>query len=466
MKGQANSFVTDTAVKLLVAQATVEPNQLMRYVDASNRLQPEWRTLLEVVEAGFAFAGTTRNGWLAVDIDGHSPDSVDAAVASVLGLIDWACDVPVFVLDSGSKERIGRHVWAYVNDDGLISRLKDQVGSLPLAELIDVRDAGKKMRPPLGPHRHGGRSEPLDFAVEDFVAFLDEHPQLKEPLREANLPKPSLRDRLSLNAKAILDGHIHQALRNDGRVDRSRVDASIATSAVNAGFTEQEYLQLREHYPSQRAAEEPDPRDYLLRKFWSAKTLPGPEALPAQHRRRLNALKSRAEADPALRRRSRHTDLKVIAVFCNKSVVLGQATFPIALREIRKNAEIGSNQTVQRSLRRLQQAGYLRRVCDPDSRCVTYQLQLSRKETNLTCTGGVQDDWSLSGTIPPRTHPVFMWGMLPSASIEILHGIGEGTTRKALVEKLSGLRSRTTVYRLTKQLCELGILQLEDKLLT
>ena len=271
MKGTTQRF--DELVKL-AALATLDHTRIKRYMPGGEQeLSGGWSNLDDFDLATVPVCGRVRDDWLAVDIDVNCAELADRQVKRVCDLIEHALECPVLVFDSGSRERFGRHVWAWVGPEPASPTLIEAINSSPDT---GVRSGGSLMRPPLGLHRRGGRSLPLNVDCEELVELFASVPTPEPASRPAPKKNEGLFERLNPNAQALLEGDVGPKHRkSDGTPDRSKVDAALATHAVNSGLSEADFIELRyTHYPSEKALEQRDPLGYLRDKYQAAQRLP------------------------------------------------------------------------------------------------------------------------------------------------------------------------------------------------
>jgi DNA-binding transcriptional ArsR family regulator len=191
----------------------MEPASRVLLIDADNR-NGGWATLADALTGGGAFAVRVRPEIVAADFDhntarGDTRQFVDYCRAHHL--------VPV-VCASGGVDRF--HVFVRVADGPTRKLLVKEARRLH----ADVRSGNNRVRPPLSPHRAGGRSELLD------------------PLDPLNAIDALL---------GPLDGlapRFHRLLRfgdMDGEYKSpSEMVQAITTGAVHAGWAEHELLEV------------------------------------------------------------------------------------------------------------------------------------------------------------------------------------------------------------------------------
>ena len=145
--------------------------------------------------------------------------------------------------------------------------------------------------------------------------------------------------------------------------DRSKVDAALATHAVNSGLSEADFIELRHtQYPSEKALEQIDRLGYLRDKYQAAQRLPPSSDPRPAMQETIRGFVLAAEASTQIPSRRRHSALLVLTAMCDKAVTLATYRFPISLRELQRLAGVGSPETVRRALETLNSAGLVRHV--------------------------------------------------------------------------------------------------------
>ena len=465
MKGTTKRF--DELVRL-AALATLDHTRMKRYMPGGGQeLSGGWSNLDDFDLATVPVCGRVRDDWLAVDIDVNCAELADREVKRVCDLIENALECPVLVFDSGSRERFGRHVWAWVGPEPASPTLIEAINSSPEPADTGVRAGGSLMRPPLGLHRLGGRSLPLNVDCEELVELLASVRTPEPASRPAPKKNEGLFERLNPNAQALLRGNVGPKHRkSDGTPDRSKVDAALATHAVNSGLSEAEFLHLRHtQYPSEKALEQRDPLGYLRAKYQDAQRLPASSDPRPAMREAVRGFVLAAEASTQIPSRRRHSALRVLTAMCDKAVTLATYRFPISLRELQRLAGVGSPETVRRALETLNSAGLVRHVESgrDELDCDRYELlvlELFASRDNPSCWG-VQDECLVkrTGVLPGRNHVLFRPAVLSTASYDVLAACTEPVTRRQVVEALTGRAHRTTVYKRIKNLLQIGLLE-------
>jgi catechol 2,3-dioxygenase-like lactoylglutathione lyase family enzyme len=421
------------ALALGFARALFVENQFSLYRgDGTNQLRSGWVSAEQAVRSGEAYLGRTRPHIWGIDVD----DPSHRAFPELLTFLDLA-GLEFFEVDSGNRERPGRHVYVHVPDDpdravdhrrAIREALESRFGRL--LGVIDFREqqGGGALRPPFSPHRNGAT---IAVPVED-----DHEALLERVLGWADhrlLPGDLFYENERTLAAWVEPWLAHDKararaigrplpLKLDGSPDRSRIDCSLALAFRNAGRTEDDWLRTRGpsgSRPSARAVEEgPNWVGYLKDKWQWALGQP----LPFDNLRigldRLDEFEAEiGRFDGFARPKSMRT---LLAAFIKKAKELGKVQFDLSRLEIRdmtghheetihKNIHdpafrrfvelVGSRTEIYHS-----QTYRLRvlETTEPSSR-----LEVQGSDNTLKCGGDLPVLSTPCTKLPDRAHPLF-----------------------------------------------------------
>jgi hypothetical protein len=327
-------------------------------------------------------------------------------------------------------------------------------------------EGGSPIRPPLSPHRRGGRSEPLGDAAD----ALDEVLAWSPATQASVLP-------LWVEAVAVGDwasaerlGHSPSRKAN-GEVDRSGVDLSIALAFRNAGMKFPDFKRYREPggtAPSPKAVERGAHSSvYLLKQWEAAMSRPPVGDQVKVGLDRLEELLWVLESDPALTLPDRQVLHGVIALARH----LGKTSVAFSYREISEwsGASLGA---VADSLTSGRLAGYLSAPVEPTEstwhgtrqyRLLVHEALgrvLPSTEQSFLSPPMVRQDCSQSGILL-RTLPVFAdrQEALGQKGYQALAGYSfEQARTRAEALALASDIGQTVFYERSNQFVSLGIL--------
>jgi hypothetical protein len=403
---------TDRQLQLDLALAVCREGSFMM-IDQKNNRRSDALTAEAAVNDGGAYFGSTHPWIWAIDIDAPHHGSV-STLRSILDDLDVA-----FVECRSGGEDDRRHLFVHLGQElALRTRIQEEVlRAHPdvSSKVIDWRgqETGSAIRPPLAPHRLGGRSEPLIDAAEALAVLQSWSPPGGMGVQE--LPSWVYAYMSGDWERAKKLGHPPKNTR-----DRSAIDVSIALGFRNSGRSFSDFYEHRGPaglYPSPKAVERGDrAHDYLWKQWSDAYRQPMPATMVRAGIDRLDDLLWVIDWDPDLELGERHT-LAGIVELCR---TYGKTSVAFSLRQL-VEASLSSLGTVSRSLNSGRLSRYLGAQTRPSdeswNKTCQYQLlvldalgsQVPILEQSDMSPPWVIQDCSTVGT-PRRTHPMFANG--------------------------------------------------------
>lgn len=410
--------------RLSMARAVAVPGERASFLTRNNQ-RAEFASVEVAAVSGRAFMVPVRADMLALDADNNI---TVAGIRVVAAKLESAGICPV-ICNSGGRDRL--HLFARVDEPALFAALSD------LAKTYGV-DVKRSIRPPLAPHRLGGFSrlrEPLDVATAGFVLRprrrRDLNPRSAALLATGLSIHPSDSERLL----ALMDAMVN--------CDWSFKEAYTTLLEQPGGASLRKRLGKR------------DVRRYALDCWNKAVTFvaQNPPAYNATEVAIELSRRRQLACEQGWHRATGFTDRAVLLALLDIGVLVGNYVVSASQRQLAERAGRSQHQTVGKSLRRLQAAGWLRqvtmgsgthasafRLLQPDCLSNT-PLDTSRLEPK----GGV----SASGVFV--AHDAFAFSGLGHGAALVYETLSATAQTAAEVAAGAGV-SRSTVHRALRRL--------------
>ncbi|MDP9404372.1 MAG: hypothetical protein M3P85_13840 [Actinomycetota bacterium] len=453
-------------------------------------------TVEEAAKSGRPFCIKVRDDVLVLDSD-HAEDAPPAAVrerheallslkraAEAEGISSW-------LVQSGG---LGRHHLYLV---GVTAEQHARYAALAKCRGFDPRVGDSRIRPPFAPSaKYPGKvAQPLGD-VNAFLAALESlgpapaarSPQRKNGAASSGDAAPSDAALSSSAARVVPAGPLSSFARRDlppstwglvhgteipdrlcsgGSPNRHRVDAAVAASCVQSGWSEDDYVDLRlaEGTASPKASEmSPGKADTYLRDKYQAavdfvREHPAFRS-PNDVRETLDKWDRQVLAFPFGRTKGR--DVDVALAFSRKARELGRLQVGFASRSLSELLGGGKDKALNARLA-LERAGFLEVADRPAGQTPQYRLSCPITRQSEPARGA-QDDCLLIGQDLEPNHPAFERGALAPSGYRtvVAYDFDEPRTREE-ARKRNSLCARSTHHKKTTELLGLGALrQLDD----
>ncbi len=437
-----------------LTRAVARQHDQAQYLAEDNRGVREWASIEDAAASGRAFLVLPKDTLLVVDVD------LDEAPFTAEYVLDWleghGFGNSVVRVASGrvtDEGQLHEHIWVFV-PKGQRERLREGLIEHAGVPKEYIR-AGRKMRPPLSPHRSG--LEPHLIAPESVADALE------------RLGPPDV-------AGAVSDRIMGLVVHGDvkGRYSgRHNMLFAIATGfrRKGRGFDEFRTMMLNPaHKGAAKIHEDVLPKQgpaavdpYLLQAWANAgkSVAATPDFTKDTARRRIAEMMRDAALDTPWRGRTGGYDLQILIGLCALAYERGHVIQAPSLRTLAVEANVGKPSAVSNGLKRLADAGWIEEL-SPDGKTRRFRLLVDTyprvvRATSIGCPPIDPMDVAL------MTHPAFravsglgitpgrawmmlqVYGPLDRAELVSRLGCSPSTVRRALGELESvGLAVETT----------------------
>ncbi|UZG56244.1 helix-turn-helix domain-containing protein [Rhodococcus opacus] len=315
----------DDIFRLALATTKTGGNALP--IENDNTSTGAWVSIADAVDSGTAFAVNIKRSLVALDLD--TPELIEIGE-----VIRESVSLPTLLVGSGRNQHM--YIHAGTHSAAVVDRVRE-LG-------IPASAVRQTIRPPLSPHRLG---LPVRLVAPSTV---DEALQALGPIDEPkHLPD------------WIVDLIDHGDRTNRFEGNRSNMALTIASAMKRADLTLAHFRAVmtnRDNLGATKAHELEDQGkdvDIWIVRTWDRAEMSGFER-EGTERVRAGVL---AAGWPG---QAGTTDKGVMLALCDLAISHGTSTPTFGVRRIAEVAQLGSDKTVRRSLERLSEAGWIRRV--------------------------------------------------------------------------------------------------------